>query len=358
VNTSVDLRTDGSELDIEAVGGALFVHTGTSGKPMYLNPFGGNVAIGTGLATARLEVAGGNGDVGATEGDFKVGDGTYRFKVGVATTGTNAGDVRVRAVGGTGRLMLGAGTTDAISITQDAVGFGTTAPTHPYHFKAGLNNIVAFESTGPETYLRLVTKEGLDNRVEFCNRPGGLAAIFVMGAGDALRVARDGSVTIAGNLTAGSITANGRVKDQRIRIEKMINSTVQIYATKSVTEWHVLDGMEMDLVSPGATFLLRFQIGGVQVQGVDHGQAEFRLLVDGAQQAYHLGEFHNNYGWELRVVSLERMLALAEGSHTVRVEWSVRSPDAKAATATAPEVRATLTGGWYADTRTLIAIEL
>lgn len=307
-------------------------------------------------ATPQLQVAGGNGDVGATEGDFKVGGDTHRLKVGVTTAGTNAGNVRVRAVGGTGRLMLGAGTRDMISITDRAVGFGTTAPTHPYHF-VGDENIALFESTSEETYVRLISTEGMDNRVEFCNRPTGRAAIWVNGAGDALYVERNGEVHVPGKLTAGSITVTSRVQDARIRQEKVATSKISISAVENSATWHDVDGMQMEVASTGGVFLLRFQMGGVQIQGVEHGHAEFQLVVNGTRQAYTLGEHDNPAGWTLRVVSLERLLTLAEGSHAIKVQWRVRSPDIRVAAGTTAEVRATLHGSFYNDHRTLMAIE-
>lgn len=314
------------------------------------------LAVGRAAAagsTARLQVAGGSGDLGATEGDFAIGNDAHRLKVGVTTTGTDAGNVRVRAVGGTGRLMLGAGTRDMISVTGDAIGFGTTAPTHPYHFVGG-PNIALFESTGVDTFIRLISKEGMDNRVEFCNRPGGRAAIWVEGAGDALYIERGGNAFIPGKLTVKDLAVTGRVSDQRVRVEKLGNTPVSIETTDNVARFYPIPDMEMQFVSTGGTFLLRFHIGGVQIMGVDFGRAEFRLMVDGVQNAYHAAEFNSSLGWELRVVSLERMLTLAAGTHTISVEWSV----IRAVGNPAAKPRATLLGSFYSDHRTLMAIEL
>ena len=55
--------------------------------------------------TSRVQ--GANGwDVNNGEGDFRVGTDTYRFKIGVAIDGGGAGDVWMRAHGGTGRIFL------------------------------------------------------------------------------------------------------------------------------------------------------------------------------------------------------------------------------------------------------------
>lgn len=74
----------------------------------------GTVGIGTTAPVSKLDILGGNWDVTNTEGDLRIGDATYRLKIGVATGGGGAGDVRIRAAGGTNRLMLGAG--DALMI--------------------------------------------------------------------------------------------------------------------------------------------------------------------------------------------------------------------------------------------------
>jgi hypothetical protein len=88
----------------------------------------GNVGIGTTAPRANLEVAGGMWNPTDTEGDLKIGDATYRLKIGVATGGGGAGDVRIRAHGGTNRLMLGSGTSDTLFVVGDHIGIGTMTP--------------------------------------------------------------------------------------------------------------------------------------------------------------------------------------------------------------------------------------
>ncbi|RME12849.1 MAG: hypothetical protein D6816_00510, partial [Bacteroidetes bacterium] len=76
-----------------------------------------------------LGIGGGNWDPNSSEGDFQIGDSTYKFKIGVATGGGGAGDARIRAQGGTNRMMLGGGANDVLTITDSNVGIGTISPT-------------------------------------------------------------------------------------------------------------------------------------------------------------------------------------------------------------------------------------
>ncbi|XHX78802.1 MAG: hypothetical protein RBJ76_02395 [Stenomitos frigidus ULC029] len=90
---------------------------GASGSISYS---GGNVGIGI-TPIAPLQIAGGNWNPDNTEGDLRLGDTTYKFKIGIAKGGGGAGDVRLRAQGGTNRLMLGGGAFDALFIQNNDV---------------------------------------------------------------------------------------------------------------------------------------------------------------------------------------------------------------------------------------------
>ncbi len=78
--------------------------------------------------TGSLTVRGGSGNLTTTEGDLKIGNNTHRLKIGVATSGSGAGDVRIRAQGGTHRLMLGSNTADVLTVRNGNVGIGTLNP--------------------------------------------------------------------------------------------------------------------------------------------------------------------------------------------------------------------------------------
>ena len=79
------------------------------------------------------------------------------------------------------------------------VGIGITNPGYPLHVQGG-EAIGAFQSTGTQAYLRIITSEGINNRVEVTNRSGGHFTVWVAGSGDAFTVRRDGQVQTTGEI--------------------------------------------------------------------------------------------------------------------------------------------------------------
>jgi hypothetical protein len=88
----------------------------------------GRLGIGVTAPESQLQISGGQWDVGATEGDLKIGNATMRLKMGVALAGGGAGDARIRVQGGSNRLMLGSGTADVLTIQNGNLGIGTVSP--------------------------------------------------------------------------------------------------------------------------------------------------------------------------------------------------------------------------------------
>ncbi len=86
------------------------------GNPRLVIAPGGNVGVGINDPKAKLHVSGGSWDLTSAEGDLAIGTAAHRLKIGVATGGTGAGDVRIRAHGGTNRLFLGGGTSDTLTV--------------------------------------------------------------------------------------------------------------------------------------------------------------------------------------------------------------------------------------------------
>jgi hypothetical protein len=117
-NQAVDevIRLDNAKLD--QAGGQISGDLEVAGN---LSVVTGNLSVGVAPPEARVHLFGGQWDVSNTEGDLKIGDATNRLKIGVATGGGGAGDVRIRAVGGTNRLMLGGGANDTLVVTNTNV---------------------------------------------------------------------------------------------------------------------------------------------------------------------------------------------------------------------------------------------
>ena len=67
----------------------------------------GTFAMGGPLAKLHVFATGANWNLVGTNGDFYVGDATYRFKLGVATGGAGAGDAYLSSNGGTNRIFIG-----------------------------------------------------------------------------------------------------------------------------------------------------------------------------------------------------------------------------------------------------------
>jgi hypothetical protein len=89
----------------------------------------GKLGIGTSNPDSQIHLSGGNWNLSTTEGDFKIGNANLRLKMGVALGGAGAGDARIRADGGTSRLMIGSGPNDTLTIQGQNIGINTITPT-------------------------------------------------------------------------------------------------------------------------------------------------------------------------------------------------------------------------------------
>ncbi len=102
---------------------------GSTGNNQFLIRAAGGVGIGTTTPADPLDLLGGdNWNLSASEGDFRIGNPTYRLKMGVALGGGGAGDTRIYASGGTSRLILGSNTNDVLTVSGTSVGIGTLSP--------------------------------------------------------------------------------------------------------------------------------------------------------------------------------------------------------------------------------------
>jgi hypothetical protein len=98
----------------------------------------GNIGIGTASPVTSLDIAGGNWDLVNGDGDIRIGNNSYRLKIGVATGGGGAGAAGIMQYGQTGGynvLSLGAqgsyqlfvnGSTQRVGIGTDNPGYKLT----------------------------------------------------------------------------------------------------------------------------------------------------------------------------------------------------------------------------------------
>jgi hypothetical protein len=126
----------------------------------------GRVGIGTTSPATRLDILGGNWNTETTEGDLRIGDPTYRLKIGIATGGVGAGHVTIAAQGGINMLSLGAGTTidsqRTLTLTGGGnVGIGTIYPAAKLHVN-GTARVQVLEITGADLAEKFPTTETLE----------------------------------------------------------------------------------------------------------------------------------------------------------------------------------------------------
>lgn len=192
---------------------------------------GGNIGIGMTKPEAQVHLSGGNWDLTNSEGDLKIGDGTYRLKIGVAKGGAGAGDVRIRADGGTNRLMLGGGKIDSLTIVQGNVGIGTTIPGKLLHVSSNDGQCLVLQSTkggdGSTVSLDFQTYATLNNQLSptaslwviddgkysshlafFTKQPGQDQNALI----ERLRITSEGNVGIGTSSLSEKLEVNGNLK--------------------------------------------------------------------------------------------------------------------------------------------------
>ncbi len=123
------------------------------------------------------------------------------------------------------------------------VGIGTTTPTHKFHVVAP-NAVGLFESSENQAYLRLSTNEGLNNRVEITNRPGGRFSVWTAGGGDQFNVTKQGNVGIG--------TTNPQAK-LHVKGDMIVTGDIVLQNADCAEEFAVKD---LEAIEPGTVMVL------------------------------------------------------------------------------------------------------
>jgi hypothetical protein len=191
----------------------------------------GNVGIGVANPTNKLHLLGGSWDLtNAANGDFKIGNDTYSFRIGIATGGGGAGDIRMFARGGTNRFIwgtngvdrmvlngsgyLGIGTYDPVSKLQLA-GNTTANSTMTILGSSAVPTIDFMRSQGTNSSPTLIANGSTLGRMEFQGYNGSdyttQAYIRVLAAENWTSTAR-GTYILIGNTLNGSSTISENLR--------------------------------------------------------------------------------------------------------------------------------------------------
>ena len=212
-------------------------NSSTTGNGFLVSP-ADKVGIGNSNPTAKLDIVGINGwDVVNNPGDFRIGNGNYDFRFGIALGGGGAGDAFINSRFGTQRVLVGGGTNNFL-LTVD-----------------GLNNKVGISVPGN-------TPSGtkLDINGDLAYREG-TALLLVNGANATIAPGAFSTVRITGPTAAFNIAGfTGGVNGKILYI---INTTTQAMTILNNAAVTLTDGI---FTPNGSPIVIDVQYGGVMMQ--------------------------------------------------------------------------------------------
>jgi hypothetical protein len=171
----------------------------------------GNVGIGTTTPISKLSVSLGQWDLVNSEGDFSIGDGTHRLKMGVSGGGGGAGDAYIASQGGTNRLFLGnsnsLANSQTLTLVGGNVGIGTSAPTNRLHINepSTAGNFLRI-TNNPSPNGLSIGLSGTGSREAFIANNENAAMYFQTNAANRM------VITAVGNVGIGTILPNAQLQ--------------------------------------------------------------------------------------------------------------------------------------------------
>lgn len=253
-------RLEGFGFGVNAEGRMEFLSNGsssfgTSNSRMVIDDDNGNVGIGVLNPLAQLDIIGGDWNLaGVSNGDLRIGNDTYNLRVGVSTAGGGAGDIRMFAKGGTGRLIWGSGTSDLMAMTSlGQLGIGTLSPVGKFQIDHGGNDSdphINIRATGAQSRINWTTDD---------NTKKWIAQSFLNSATDASNYLRfeyfNGTSTdsFVLNMTGNGNVGIGEVTpDTRLHVKGSENDgTTASLKITSGSQNMLIDGNEIDVTQTG-----------------------------------------------------------------------------------------------------------
>jgi microcystin-dependent protein len=139
-----------------------------------------------------------------------------------------------------------------IVIRENNVGIGTDNPQTKLHVKSNGGLVAEFESEYEYSAIRLVSKEGTDNRVGIANRPGGKLALFTENmhsnqfVNDDLTITKDGKVGIGTDNPEEKLHVKGRIKDLT-GLVMPVGSIIAYGGNTAPEGWLLCDGKQISI---------------------------------------------------------------------------------------------------------------
>lgn len=313
----------------------------TSGSNVYYAA--GNVGIKRTSPQATLDVLGGNWDVVNGEGDLRIGDATYRLKVGIATGGGGAGAATIMQQGPAGAynvLALGTQGNKVLYVNgaTQRVGIGTDAPNAPLSFPPVLGKkITLYPGVTGDVGFAVA-----GNRLQiYADHSGADVAVGWDAAGtfnERFAFKPTGALAVSGNSgTAGQVLQSNGAGAAAAWVSPANSSYPNTYFVESTALTTVTaDALPMDLPGMLVTFTIpgnaklvvsaSAYVVGMGCTNCATARPELRILVDGFP--VHSSVTNLAQG-EAVTVSATAYRTRTAGTHTVKLAGYSQVQDAR-----------------------------